>query len=43
MVENSTYQNITKLKERIIRENIIPYKCAICGNTGEWLGNRLGL
>lgn len=41
MVENSTYQNITKLKERIIREGIIPYKCAICGNTGEWLGNKL--
>lgn len=43
MVEDSTYQNITKLKERIIRENIIPYQCAICGNTGEWLGKRLGL
>ncbi len=43
MVENSIYQNIAKLKERIIRENIIPYKCAICGNTGEWLGKRLGL
>lgn len=41
MVENSTYQNITKLKERIIREGIIPYKCDICGNTGEWLGNKL--
>jgi len=43
MVENSTYQNITKLKERIIRDHIIPYQCAICGNTGEWLGQRLGL
>lgn len=43
MVEDSTYQNITKLKERIIDADIIPYKCAICGNTGEWLGKRLGL
>lgn len=43
MVENSTYQNITKLKERIIRDDIIPYQCAICGNTGEWMGQRLGL
>ena len=43
MVENSTYQNITKLKERIIRENILPYKCAICGNNGEWNGQQLVL
>ena len=43
MVENSAYQNITKLKERILQENIIPYKCAICGNTGEWFGQKLNL
>ncbi len=43
MVENSTYQNITKLKERIIREDIIPYKCAICGNNGEWNSQKLVL
>ena len=43
MVENSTYTNTTKLKERIIRENILPYKCAICGNEGEWLGHDLSL
>ena len=43
MVENSTYQNITKLKERIIREGILPYECAICGNKGEWNGIKLVL
>ena len=43
MVENSTYQNITKLKERIIKADLLPYKCAICGNTGEWNGQKLVL
>lgn len=43
MVENSTYTNITRLKERIIRANIIPYECAICGNKGEWLEKKLVL
>ena len=43
MVENSTYQNITKLKERIIRAGVIPYECAICGNKGEWNGKKLVL
>ncbi len=43
MVENSSYQNTTKLKERIIAANIIPYECAICGNKGEWQGQKLVL
>ena len=43
MVENSTYQNTTKLKERIIREGILSYECAICGNKGEWNGAKLVL
>lgn len=43
MVENSTYQNITKLKERIIKADLLLYKCAICGNTGEWNGQKLVL
>ena len=41
MVENSTYTNTTRLKERIIHANIIPYECAICGNKGEWLEKKL--
>ena len=43
MVEDSSYQNTTKLKERIIAANIIPYECAICGNKGEWQGQKLVL
>ena len=43
MIEDSTYQNATKLKERIIRENLVPYECAICGNNGEWNGQKLVL
>ena len=31
------------LKGRIIKENLIPYKCAICGNVGEWNGKLLVL
>lgn len=43
MVENSNYTNTTKLKERIIRENILPYKCSICGNEGIWQNETLVL
>lgn len=43
LVENSTYANISSLKKRLINEKILEYKCAICGNTGEWLGKSLNL
>lgn len=43
MIENSPYQNTTRLKERIIQANIIPYECSICGNKGEWNGAKLVL
>lgn len=43
MVENSTYANIARLKLRLVNEGVMEYKCAICGNTGEWLGNPLSL
>ena len=36
LVKNSTYLNRTALKKRLIDEKIIPYRCAICGNKGEW-------
>ena len=35
LIENSPYQNTTRLKERIIREGRLEYKCEQCGNTGE--------
>lgn len=41
MVENSTYTNTTKFKERLIRANLMEYKCALCGNPGEWNGKTL--
>ena len=43
LIENSPYQNTTRLKERIIREGRLEYKCEQCGNTGEWLGQKLTL
>lgn len=27
----------------ILREKLIPYQCAFCGNTGEWLGKTMSL
>lgn len=40
--ENST---VTQgcLRARVIKDNIIPYVCAICGNKGEWNGKPLTL
>ncbi len=31
------------LKRRLIKEKIIPYKCAICGNNGIWNNKKLSL
>ncbi len=33
MVENSTYSNMTKFKSRLIKTNLIEYKCSCCGIT----------
>lgn len=35
--------NLTRLKKRLVDENILEYKCAICGNTGTWQGKKLTL
>ena len=42
LIENSPYQNRTRLKLRLISENILVYKCSICG-ISEWLGNKISL
>lgn len=42
LCKNSTYNNQT-LKKRIIKENLIPYKCIKCENTGQWNGTELVL
>lgn len=41
-VENSTYPR-HRLKERIIKQNLIEYKCDKCGNEGIWLGEKMPL
>ena len=43
LIENSNYANISRLKSRLIKEKLIEYKCAKCGNTGEWQGEPLSL
>lgn len=43
LVENSTYVNISCLKRRLVNEGRLEYKCAKCGNKGEWLGEKLVL
>ena len=41
LIENSTYTNRARLKIRLINENRLEYKCAICGNTGTWNNKEL--
>lgn len=43
LIENSTYKNTSRLKERLIKENYLEYKCAICGNVGIWQDKPLTL
>lgn len=40
--EHSTYPR-GRIKQRIIQQRLIEYRCAKCGNTGEWLGEKLVL
>ena len=41
-VQNSTYAR-HNLKRRILKDNLIPYKCAICGQEPVWNGKELVL
>ena len=43
LVENSSYTNRTRLKERLIKEKLLEYKCSICQNNGIWLNKELTL
>lgn len=36
LVENSKYENIHWLKNRIINSGLLEYRCAKCGNEGFW-------
>lgn len=42
LVENSSYANISRLKQRLVKEGKMEYKCQKCG-ISEWLGNPLTL
>ncbi len=42
LVENSSYQNNSSLKRRLIKEKILENKCYVC-NINSWLGNKLVL
>lgn len=42
LVENSTYANIASLKNRLVKEGRLEYKCAFCG-ISEWRGLPLSL
>lgn len=41
-IENSKVSQ-NALRSRVKRDNLIPYRCAICGNTGEWHNKPLTL
>lgn len=41
--KNSTYKNMSSLKKRLVREGLLDYKCAICGNSGYWQDKPLSL
>lgn len=43
LIENSTYTNMNCLKKRLIKENLVKYECALCGNTGVWNNRKLVL
>ncbi len=42
LVENSSYMNISRLKQRLINEKKMEYKCQICG-ISEWLNKPITL
>ena len=41
-IENSTYPR-HRLKERIIKQNLIEYRCKICDNNGMWMNKPMPL
>ena len=43
LVKDSTYTNNVRIKERLIREGLLTYQCALCGNKGKWNNKPLTL
>ena len=42
LIENSTFHR-DSLKKRLLKEDLIEYKCEKCGNNGQWMGNPITL
>lgn len=42
LIENSNYNNIYRLKKRLIKAGILKYVCELCG-ISDWLENKLTL
>ena len=42
LIENSSYANISRLKQRLVNEKRLEYKCSCCG-IDSWLGKPLSL
>ena len=40
LVKDSKYTNMSSLKKRVLKNNLIEYKCAICG-ISEWMNKKL--
>lgn len=43
LTKDSRYTNMERLKIRLVSEGYLEYKCALCGNVGEWNGKPLSL
>ena len=43
LTENSIFSNTYHLKNKLVNNNLLEYKCQICNNIGEWLGNPMTL
>lgn len=43
LIENSKYNNNTRLKKRIIKAGLLEYKCAMCENPGVWMNKKMTL
>ena len=43
LTNNSTYTNTHGLKLRLVKENMLEYKCVKCGNNGKWNDEKLSL
>lgn len=43
LVENSAYSNISRMKKRILENNLLDYRCEKCDNQGIWNGESMTL